>query len=81
LDFAEIIGPFLEGKVGSAQQGGLRGALDRYEDAVVKRSRSGVLASRRASMDAHEWAKIDGSSPLLSRRQMHLDFDDESVAW
>ncbi|KAH6605877.1 fad binding domain-containing [Trichoderma cornu-damae] len=62
----------------------LRQALDRYEDAVVSRSRPGVLASRRACLDAHAFSRLFGQgatslSPLLSKREMTLQFDDEST--
>lgn len=64
----------------------LRQALDRYEDAVVSRSRPGVLASRRACLDAHAYSRLFGEgaaaggiSPLLSKREMALQFDDESM--
>ncbi|RFU72369.1 fad binding domain-containing [Trichoderma arundinaceum] len=62
----------------------LRQALDGYEDAVVSRSRPGVLASRRACLDAHSFSRLFGEeatgvSPLLSKREMMLQFDDEST--
>lgn len=64
----------------------LRQALDSYEDAVVSRSRPGVLASRRACLDAHAYSRLFGEtaaaggiSPLLSKREMALQFDDESM--
>ncbi|KAK1762504.1 putative FAD-dependent monooxygenase [Phialemonium atrogriseum] len=56
---------------------GLRAALDGYEDAVIARARAGVLASRRACLDAHDWGKIGPGSPLLSRREPRLLFDEE----
>ena len=51
----------------------LRRALDSYEQRVVSRTRPAVLASRQACLDAHDWAKINRDSPLLSRRRMMLD--------
>ncbi|KAK4073772.1 hypothetical protein Trihar35433_3246 [Trichoderma harzianum] len=62
----------------------LRQALDAYEDAVVSRARPGVLASRRACLDAHAFSRLFGEaatgvSPLLSKREMMLQFDDEST--
>ncbi|UKZ76449.1 hypothetical protein TrVFT333_004153 [Trichoderma virens FT-333] len=62
----------------------LRQALDAYEDAVVSRARPGVLASRRACLDAHAFSRLFGEaatgvSPLLSKREMMLQFDDESL--
>lgn len=53
----------------------LRAALNAYEKAVVERTRPGVLASRRACLDAHDWGKIDDKSPLLTRRAMKLDIE------
>ncbi|KAL0932840.1 FAD binding domain-containing protein [Colletotrichum truncatum] len=55
----------------------LRAGLDAYEDAVIGRARPGVLASRRACLDAHDWPKISPTSPLLSKREMKLQFDEE----
>ncbi|OAA50605.1 Aromatic-ring hydroxylase-like protein [Metarhizium rileyi] len=54
----------------------LRRALDQYEEIVVNRARPGVLASRRACMDAHEWARIGPESPLLTKRQMNIVYDE-----
>lgn len=100
LDFATHIVPLLAlhcssgSKTGSQEhthqsQGqdfrqALRQALDGYEDAVVSRARSGVLASRRACLDAHAFSRLFGEaatgvSPLLSKREMMLQFDDESM--
>ncbi|KAL6875203.1 FAD/NAD(P)-binding domain-containing protein [Trichoderma novae-zelandiae] len=64
----------------------LRQALDSYEDAVVSRARPGVLASRRACLDAHAFSRLFGEaatgvSPLLSKREMMLQFDDESMMY
>lgn len=56
----------------------LREVIDTYEDTVVARSRPAVLASRKACLDAHEWGTINEKSPLLSRRVMKLDFDEDS---
>lgn len=55
----------------------LRAALDAYEETMVKRTRLGVLASRRACLDAHEWGRINAESPLLTRRAMNLDIEYE----
>lgn len=63
----------------ASQNGGLRAALDRYEDKAVARARPAVLASRQACLDAHRWARISDASPLLTRRAMHLDFDEADL--
>lgn len=55
----------------------LRVALDEYEDAVIKRARPGTLASRRACLDAHEWHRINGDSPLLTKREMMSQYVDD----
>ncbi|GJD03604.1 FAD binding domain-containing protein [Colletotrichum higginsianum] len=72
LDFAETVAPALN--AGFAE---LRAAMDAYEDRVVARARPGVLASRRACLDAHDWPRIGPASPLLSKREMMLQFDEE----
>ncbi|EFQ25974.1 FAD binding domain-containing protein [Colletotrichum graminicola] len=72
LDFAENVTPKLD-----AGFTDVRTAIDAYEDEVVARARPGVLASRRACMDAHDWPKISPTSPLLSKREMKLHFDEE----
>ncbi|KAK2592255.1 hypothetical protein QQS21_010042 [Conoideocrella luteorostrata] len=54
----------------------LRTALDAYENVVVNRARPGVLASRRACLDAHDWTRIGPQSPLLSRRQKDIVYDE-----
>ncbi|KAK2026422.1 FAD binding domain-containing protein [Colletotrichum zoysiae] len=72
LDFAEIVLPKLDASLTD-----LRAAMDAYEDQVVARARPGVLASRRACIDAHDWPRICPTSPLLSKREMNLRFDDE----
>jgi hypothetical protein len=81
LDFAKIVAPCLSAAgsdlVAVAEKRNLRTVLDIYEDEVITRVRPGVLASRRACMDAHEWSKINEKSPLLSRRAMRLEFEEE----
>ena len=52
----------------------LRDALDTYEEVVVKRTRPAVLASRKACLDAHVFENINSKSPLVSKRQMYVDF-------
>ncbi|KAL7799180.1 hypothetical protein V8C37DRAFT_407538 [Trichoderma ceciliae] len=95
LDFATHIVPLLTLDRGSGSSSGsnagqdqdfrqaLRQALDRYEDVVVSRSRPGVLASRRACLDAHAFSRLFGegatASPLLTKREMTLQFDDDSM--
>ncbi|KAF7559029.1 hypothetical protein G7046_g5126 [Stylonectria norvegica] len=54
----------------------LRKALDDYEDAVVQRSRYGVLASRQACIDAHDWKRIGSTSPLLTKRDRNVKFEE-----
>ncbi|KAH6612266.1 hypothetical protein B0J18DRAFT_77587 [Chaetomium sp. MPI-SDFR-AT-0129] len=83
LDLSEIVLPHLlsseTAETPSAQASSLRAALDRYEDTVVARARPAVLASRQACIDAHQWARIRDASPLLSRRAMHLAFDEADM--
>lgn len=74
LDFAQKVVPKIRSGTAFSD---LRTAMDEYEDAVVERTRPAVLASRRACLDGHDWSRIDGSSPLLTRRQMMLEFEQE----
>ncbi|KAI9158881.1 LOW QUALITY PROTEIN: putative FAD-dependent monooxygenase [Paramyrothecium foliicola] len=79
LDFADRLTSLLQSQAQSSGTGfsGLRAALDNYEATVVKRARPGVLASRRACLDAHDWSRINKTSPLLTRRAMIIDFEEE----
>ncbi|KAH6629802.1 FAD binding domain-containing protein [Boeremia exigua] len=54
----------------------LRSSLQEYQQSVAKRTLPAVLASRQACLDAHDWASLTPKSPLLTRRQMMLDFHD-----
>ena len=79
-DFAQHVTPTLQhhlrgGIASPAAFSDLRAALDDYEQAVIERTRPGVLASRRACLDAHEWGRINEKSPLLTRRAMNLDIE------
>lgn len=77
-DFVELVMPEL--LADHSTPAGLRAALDRYEDRAVARSRPGVLASRQACLDAHVWSRINEKSPLLTRRVMHLEFDESDMS-
>lgn len=72
-DFVKYIGRLLENEC-QADLASLRPALDNYEDAVITRTRHGVLASRQACLDAHDAPKITDKSPLLTRRSMFPEF-------
>jgi hypothetical protein len=52
----------------------LRTAIDGFEESLVLRTRSAVLASRKACLDAHDWHGLTADSPLLTKRQMQLEF-------
>ena len=53
----------------------LQFALQEYQQSVNKRALPAVLASRQACLDAHNWVNLTPESPLLTRRQMILDYD------
>ncbi|KAK3490273.1 uncharacterized protein B0T23DRAFT_320116 [Neurospora hispaniola] len=74
LEFAQEVLPYLEDTTAE-----LRNAIDRYEGLVIARARPAVFASRQACIDAHWWERINGSSPLLSRRTPNVDFEEEDV--
>lgn len=46
----------------------LREACDAYEEEMIERCRPAVLRSRKACYDAHDYAKINETSPLVARR-------------
>lgn len=46
-----------------------------YESEMVERTSVAVKASRRACLDAHEYARVDESSPLVKRRVMRTDLE------
>lgn len=48
-------------------------ARGEFEGEVVERTGVAVGASRRACLDAHEWARIGEGSPLIKRRVMRVD--------
>jgi 2-polyprenyl-6-methoxyphenol hydroxylase-like FAD-dependent oxidoreductase len=47
-----------------------------YENEMIERKGVAVLASRRACLDAHEYARINENSPLVKRRMMRTDLED-----
>jgi 2-polyprenyl-6-methoxyphenol hydroxylase-like FAD-dependent oxidoreductase len=46
-----------------------------YESEMIERTEVAVLASRRACLDAHEYARINEKSPLVKRRMMRTDLE------
>lgn len=48
----------------------LHTAVDKYEAEMIQRTAPAVLTSRRACLDAHDYARITDQSPLVSRRVM-----------
>ncbi|KAM7198381.1 putative FAD-dependent monooxygenase [Naviculisporaceae sp. PSN 640] len=94
LDFVETVFPeaqtttvavagrkSLSDNRGFSESESLSVRLRKYVDKVVKRARPAVLASRRACMDAHNYKKIDWTSPLVSPRAMRVEFEDGSLGW
>ncbi|KAK0625972.1 hypothetical protein B0T14DRAFT_561924 [Immersiella caudata] len=73
LDLIETVIPHL-----ASDKATLQTAVQTYQNAVAARARPGVLASRQACLDAHDWGRISSDSPLLTRRAMKLDFDDSA---
>ncbi|KAH7384009.1 FAD binding domain-containing protein [Pyrenochaeta sp. MPI-SDFR-AT-0127] len=71
LDFKEKILPQLH----SSDSTALQSNICQFRDGVIARTRPAVLASRQACLDAHDWHGLSASSPLLTRRQMILNFD------
>uniref|UniRef100_A0A8H7KFG3 FAD-binding domain-containing protein n=1 Tax=Bionectria ochroleuca TaxID=29856 RepID=A0A8H7KFG3_BIOOC len=78
LDFATSVGHKLRN--GDAGGDYLIDSLNAYERSVIDRARPGVLASRQACLDAHNWSRITSESPLLTRREMKLQFDESNLS-
>ncbi|CAH0058671.1 unnamed protein product, partial [Clonostachys solani] len=78
LDFVASVGPKLSNE--DAGYESLVESLNAYERSVVDRARPGVLASRQACLDAHKWSRITSESPLLTRREMKLQFDEANLS-
>jgi 2-polyprenyl-6-methoxyphenol hydroxylase-like FAD-dependent oxidoreductase len=57
-------------------EGGFEAARAAYESEMIERKEIAVLASRRACLDAHEYARIDERSPLVKRRMMRTDLEE-----
>lgn len=53
-----------------------RNDVEAYQRAVATRTLPIVLASRKACLEAHDWANLTSTSQLLSARQMVVGFDD-----
>jgi 2-polyprenyl-6-methoxyphenol hydroxylase-like FAD-dependent oxidoreductase len=54
----------------------LEAARTSYESEMIERKEIAVLASRRACLDAHEYARINENSPLVKRRMMRTDLEE-----
>jgi hypothetical protein len=50
-------------------------SINEFESGLVARTRSAVLASRQASLDAHDLRGLTKDSPLVTRREMYLNYD------
>ena len=51
----------------------LEGLMASYERDMVSRTHPAVLASRQACIDAHDYERINETSPLLSKRAIVVD--------
>ncbi|KAI9788513.1 MAG: hypothetical protein M1816_006853 [Peltula sp. TS41687] len=57
----------------------LADVVSAYEAEMIQRTRPGVMASRRACLDAVDYKRIDEKSPLVSRRAVVPDDVEASV--
>ncbi|KAL5362631.1 FAD/NAD(P)-binding domain-containing protein [Aspergillus floccosus] len=48
----------------------LEDIIQEYESEMIQRTEPAVLKSRQACIDAHHYARVNGSSPLISKRAM-----------
>lgn len=58
-------------------ESGFEAARAAYEEEMVERTELAVKASRRACLDAHEYARVNEGSPLVRRRLMRADLEME----
>lgn len=52
-------------------------AREAYEAEMIERTELAVHASRRACLDAHEYGRVNETSPLIKRRLMRADVEKE----
>lgn len=71
-DFDRFVSPLLAKRRTTAAE--LRDALSQYETTAVLRARPGILASRQASLDAHDFESVTANSPLLTPRKRNLQY-------
>jgi len=71
----EQIKPLYE-RADAETHGGFEEARAAYESEMIERKEIAVLASRRACLDAHDYARIDENSPLVKRRMMRTDLEE-----
>jgi 2-polyprenyl-6-methoxyphenol hydroxylase-like FAD-dependent oxidoreductase len=57
-------------------EGAYEAARAAYESEMIERKEIAVLASRRACLDAHEYARVNEKSPLVKRRMMRTDLEE-----
>ena len=62
--------------VQSSEDADFHAAIEKYEIEMIERSGLGVLASRQACMDAHDFTRLNDKSPLVRRRLMRADLED-----
>ncbi|KAF1962095.1 FAD binding domain-containing protein [Byssothecium circinans] len=61
-------------QIADPHSGNLHEVLPSFLDGVIARTLPAVLASRQACLDAHDYHGLTPKSPLLTKRQMQLDF-------
>jgi hypothetical protein len=83
-NFKKTVIPKLHGfkgpEVTSAEASEARLSIQQYHEEMCQRSWLAVLASRQATLDAHDWSRITTASPLVAKRAMYLDglFDQKT---
>lgn len=76
VDVGRLIGllrPLMRDGEGGHDDDAWRTAVEEYETEMIERSSLGVLASRQACMDAHDYKRLNDNSPLVRRRLMRAD--------
>lgn len=55
----------------------LQEAVEKYETEMIERTELAVLASRQACLDANDFKRVNDKSPLVRRRLMRADLEEE----
>lgn len=76
MDIAVLVEHILDKWFDESVSGNLSTSFDRYEEEMISRTGPAVLLSRKACLDAHNYAGIDERSPLIAKRAVISDINE-----